>query len=116
MTKNPRSTAVKLLAVLTSVAALSLSSAHAAEPKKPAPDPKASKAETARMQSLASQAKKMMAQDKELHAAVAAAIKAKDATKIQSLFRKKGLDLGPIIFSSNGHCVQLGPHVVICDT
>jgi hypothetical protein len=65
---------------------------------------------------VAERAKRMIAEDKDLHAALSAALKAKDTAKVQSLFRKKGLDLGPIHMMPNPHCVRLPHGQMICDT
>src|ERR1043166_2845469 len=66
------------------------------------------KADSERNRSIAEQAKSMMAKDKGFHDSVVAAIKAKNATKVQSLFAKAGLSL-PKVQITNQCCVMLPP-------
>jgi hypothetical protein len=62
-----------------------------------------------RNRATAERAKSMMAKDKKLHDSVVAAIKAKDTTKVQSLFSKAGLKLPEIRFGPNQCCIFLPP-------
>jgi len=105
---------IRVLAVSIAGVALSFGVARAAEPKARASEP--SNKEAANKEAkIADQARRMIAEDKELHKALTAALKAKDTAKIQSLFKRKGLDLGPI-HMPNPHCFTLPHGVIICDT
>ena len=108
-----------LIKVLAAFIALSIGFARATEPKEATKD-RGSVAEKApdKQGKLTNQAKRMIAQDKELRAEVTAALKAKDAAKIRRLFIKRGLDLGPgiIIEVPTIHCFKIDPQHVVCDT
>jgi hypothetical protein len=103
---------IRVLAVSIVGVALSFGAARAAEPKARASE--SSNKEAANKEAkVADQARRMIAQDKELHQALTAALKAKDTARIQSLFKRKGLDLGTVHIHL--HCFTLAGGVEICD-
>ncbi len=105
---------IKVLAVSIAVVALSFGVARAAEPKARVSE-SSNKEATNKEAKVADQARRMIAEDKQLHQALTAALKAKDTAKIQSLFKRKGLDLGSVHIPTS-HCVQLPHGALICDT
>jgi len=98
---------LKVTAAIAAIAALTFTATALADKKEKLGDQPA-------------QAKRLMTEDKALHKEVSAALKAKDAAKIQAIFRRKGLTLSDVVITAhgpNGHCFQIGPNPnnVVCD-